>query len=152
MGRNIDNGIFIHRRVTVGELLLDKLKQAQRTTNTHGFIVIYALAVLSEQRRKLQHPPRVLYLIVNLGLRVATKRFETIEKKNGARGNLFLTRFISRVGCKALLFFLPANIIKRALNFCGHVNKIEIEIAEYERRRMCERQRDIYRRNRWRKG
>lgn len=105
MGRNIDNGIFIHRRVTVGELLLDKLKQAQRTTNTHGFIVIYALAVLSEQRRKLQHPPRVLYLIVNLGLRVATKRFETIEKKRGEREFIFNQVHFTRRLQSAPFFF-----------------------------------------------
>lgn len=33
--RTLVIGIFIHGRVTVGELLLDKLKQARRTTNTH---------------------------------------------------------------------------------------------------------------------
>lgn len=78
----------------------------------------------------------MLYSIVNLGLGgVAVETFRNDrerERKNGARENLFLTRFTLRVRCKALLsffFFLPGNIIKRALNFCGHVNKIEMEIA-----------------------
>lgn len=65
------------------------------------------------------------------------------KKKRGEREFIFnQVHFTRRL--QSAPFFLPANIIKRALNFCGHVNKIEIEIAEYERRRMCERQRDIY--------
>lgn len=109
-----------HFHTSVGQLLLDKLKQAQRTTNTR-FIVIYALAVLSEQRRKLQHPPRVLRLIVNLDPRCRHETMFRNDRKKKRSENLFLTRFTSRLQSAP---FLPGNMIKRALNFC--VNKIEI--------------------------
>lgn len=75
--------------------------------------------------------------MVNLGLGgVAVETFRNDrererEEKRSEREFIFNQVYFTRTLQSApfFLFFLPGNIIKRALNFCGHVNKIEMEIA-----------------------
>ena len=81
----------------------------------------------------------MLYSIVNLGLGgVAVETFRNDrererERKRSERefifNQVYFTRTLQSAPFFLFFFFLPRNIIKRAFNFCGHVNKIEMEIA-----------------------